>query len=206
MKNYLLRAYNYLGFDRSSWIVWLKVKFSLRWEWSGQSVLTNANALMFYWYWKHYRIKQTFGQTVKNICKTVTSSNRQLHVHLKAFNTCSNEYWSWFWRCSFSSWIAVILLKYHFLAFSMTWRPLCKRSCSSSNSFNRASCNKTDKQIAIYIKMNRQIGNSNNYYYFVAFSGMRVKIAYFWKIPIIINFWKWIYFYYMHISSNNLKN
>ena len=123
-------------------------------DWSGnvpvgQFCRQMETTLKFYWYWKHLRFKQTFGQSVKNICITVTSSTRQLHVRWKAFYTCSNEYWSWFWRCNFSSWIAVILLKYHFLAFSMTWRPLCKRSCSSSNSFNRASCNKKDKQIAI---------------------------------------------------------
>ena len=41
MKIHLLHAY-YLRFDWSGWIVLIKVRFSLRREWSGQSVLTNG--------------------------------------------------------------------------------------------------------------------------------------------------------------------
>ena len=47
MKTHLLCAYCW-RFDWSGWVFWLKGKqYSLRWEWSGQSVLTNGNRPKF---------------------------------------------------------------------------------------------------------------------------------------------------------------
>ena len=86
MKTHLLCAY-YSKFDWSDWIVLIKVRFSLRQEWSGQSVLTNGKRLETFSgpHWHLPRDRNRDYELQENVLRAVIEIHKKPSGHLFNF-------------------------------------------------------------------------------------------------------------------------